>query len=159
MPSRTTQAGVAVLSFESYFKMPHIIWFLRKIAEILWRWSQSRKPGGAGVNRKHIKIPVNGENGFKYEDNTCQSVRLRVTSQISNCAIRASKFPPIMAHTYSQQKQEQYTICLRYENPNILYFILFTRRPLSFYIDHFLHVWAGRLKSCGQQTSHLLVLI
>ena len=132
------EQGWRFLLFESYFKMPHIIWFLRKIAEILWRWSQSRKPGGAGVNRKHIKIPVNGENGFKYEDNTCQSVRLWVTSQISNCAICASKFPPIMARTYTGQKQEQYTICLRYENPNILYFILlFTRRPLRFYIDHF----------------------
>ena len=119
--------GWRFLLFESYFKMPHIIWFLRKIAEILWRWSQSRKPGGAGVNRKHIKIPVNGENGFKYEDNTCQSVRLWVTSQIVR-SVRANSPQSWPALTRGKNKSNiQFAwdmrtqiFCILYSSPGAL---------------------------------------
>ena len=41
------------------------------------------------VNRKPIKICVNEENGFKYQDNTCNTWQTQgwETSQISNCAM------------------------------------------------------------------------
>ena len=124
--------------------MPHIIWFLRKIAEILWRWSQSRKPGGAGVNRKHIKIPVNGENGFKYEDNTCQSVRLRVTSQISKCAILASKFPPNHGpHLLAAKTRAIYNLPEIWE-PKYFVFYTLHQAPSQFLHRSFLHVWPGQ---------------
>ena len=129
--------------------MPHIIWFLRKIAEILWRWSQSRKPGGAGVNRKHIKICVNGENGFKYEDNTCQSVRL---GNISNLKLwdLCEQIPPNHGpHLHEAKTRAIYNLPEIWE-PKCFVFYTLHQAPSQFLHRSFLHVWARMVKSCGQ---------
>ena len=67
--------------------------------------TRPRECGGSSVNRKPIKICVNEENGFKYQDNTCntcQTAGKHLKSQIVRWASKfyCCAFTPIMAHTY-----------------------------------------------------------
>ena len=154
--------------FESFFKISHNL-ILKKIAKISWRWSQSREWGGSSVNRKPIKICVNEENGFKYQDNTCNTCQTQgwETSQISNCAMSEQILLPSPqswpALTWGKNKSNiQFAGDM---GSQIFYTLPQTWRPL-FLHPSFLHVCCpGQdAESCGQmivreQTSHLPVLI